>query len=157
MTIARSRLAAISALLLVATSVAPALGQDADGAQLFADNCAACHNDGGTGNPGLAPPLNRPAFWDALGDKAPDYLAGVLASGLTGKITVDGEMYVGLIMPAQTALSEQEAATVANWVLHEAGRDAPDEALPKVTPDLIAKTFAAPPAAHDLLAMRPKG
>ena len=155
MRFARIRPIAVPALL-VAALAAPALGQDATGAQLFADHCAACHNEGGAGNPGLAPALNRPGFWDAFGDKGPDYLAGVIASGLMGTIVAGDETYAGLIMPPQSGLSDIEAASVANWVLLEVGRDAPG-AGPKVTPDLIAATRAAAPAARDLIAMRPEG
>ncbi|WP_085314479.1 c-type cytochrome [Derxia lacustris] len=89
----------------------------AGGAESFANVCAACHGAGGVGIEGLAPPLRNPAHWQALGERAPDYLANVLAAGLSGTIEANGQVYRGLVMPAQTQLAAAEAAEIASWVL----------------------------------------
>lgn len=112
----------------------------ADGAALFADNCAACHAEGGVGTPGLAPPLVDAELWTRLGPKAPDYIAGVLTSGLTGRITVAAVDYIGLAMPEQTQLTPAEMAEVASYVLQTLnGLEQP------VTEELAAATLASPP------------
>lgn len=125
----------------------------ADGATLFSETCAACHGEGGVGTPGLAPPLNLADFWAGLGDKAPAYVAGVLMSGLTGKITAGGMDYIGLAMPAQVHLTDAEAAEVGTFVLATLG----GQAAQAVTPEAIAADRAAPPTHADLRALRKGG
>ena len=137
---------ALAALAAVATS--PAFAQEAG--ELFEEHCAACHNTGGTGNPGIAPPLNRPAFWQALGDDAPSYLAGVIRSGMAGKLTIQGQMYVGLIMPPVATATDEELVEIATWVLQSLG-----ETEGEMTPELLAAAQEAQPTHADLRAMRP--
>lgn len=121
----------------------------ADGATLFEDNCTACHAAGGVGTPGLAPPLNLHDFWAKLGDKAPGYISGVIAAGLTGKIAAGGMDYIGLAMPAQEHLTDEEAAEVATYVLTTFGGV---EAV--VTSEQIATARATPPSHADLRKIR---
>ena len=52
-----------------------------------------CHQLGGVGSPGVAPPLVDGELWGALGDKAERYFAGVLIGGLSGTIAADGEVF----------------------------------------------------------------
>lgn len=128
-------------------------GALADGAAVFSGTCAACHGEGGVGTPGLAPPLDRPDFWAGLGDDAPGYVAGVLMSGLTGRITAGGMDYVGLAMPAQSHLSDAEAAEVGTYVLAILG----GQAGRVVAPETIAKDRATPLPHADLRALRKGG
>ena len=93
-----------------------------DGAALFETHCAACHSSGGIGTPGLAPPLDRPDFWQALGEDAPAYMAGVLTKGFASPITVRGERYVGMVMPPVAGASDEELAAIADWVLASLGQ-----------------------------------
>ena len=125
----------------------------ADGATIFAETCAACHGDAGVGAPGLAPPLDLADFWAALGDKGPDYLAGVLAAGLSGRITAAGVDYIGLAMPAQPELSDADAAEVATYVLATLG----GQSGAAVSPEVVAGVRAAPPSHADLRATRKGG
>ncbi|PZX06095.1 c-type cytochrome [Celeribacter halophilus] len=118
--------------------------------ELFEIHCAACHNTGGIGNPGLAPPLNRPAFWQALGDTAPEYLAGVVVSGMTGKLDVQDQMYIGLIMPPVASTTDEELVEIGNWVLQTLGET--DGAMTQARLDA---TREARPSHADLRAMRP--
>ncbi|MBP1805256.1 c-type cytochrome [Rubellimicrobium aerolatum] len=99
---------------LVAMAGSPAL---ADGASLFAGTCGACHGEAGVGIPGLAPPLHNAELWAALGERAPAYIAGVVANGLSGRLTVAGQDYVGLVMPPQAHLGAEELAEMATYVL----------------------------------------
>lgn len=141
-------------LLLAAAFAAAAPGLcRADGATLFAETCVACHGEGGVGTPGLAPPLDLADFWAALGDRAPAYVAGVLMSGLTGKITAGGMDYIGLAMPAQTHLSDAEAAEVGTYVLATLG----GQQAQAVTAEAVAADRAAPPPHADLRALRKGG
>jgi len=50
------------ALAALVSMTAPAAAQTADGKTLFAKNCAACHQAGGTGIPGAFPALKGNAF-----------------------------------------------------------------------------------------------
>lgn len=132
---------------LLALAASPALA--ADGAALFAGTCAACHGDGGIGVPGLAPPLVDAELWTALGDKTPAYLAGVMAGGLSGKITVKGVDFVGLVMPPQTEIPDADLAAIGAYVLKDLNglSAAPDEAA-------IAAAKATPPTHKALRALR---
>lgn len=105
--------------LLAPVSFSPVLADDL-GKEFFATVCAACHGEGGVGTDGLAPPLVDAELWDALGDKSPAYIAGVMANGLSGKITVNGQDYIGLVMPPQTESgTPEELVAAANYVLQE--------------------------------------
>lgn len=109
-------------MVVAALLASPVMAQDdADGVQVFARHCAICHNDGGIGTPGLAPPLDRPAFWQELGDDAPAYIASIIARGFTMPITVRGERYIGMFMQP-VAATDEESAIVVNWLLNELGQ-----------------------------------
>ena len=121
----------------------------AGGAEAFETHCAACHGPAGVGIPGVAPPLTRPAFWKGLGDAASDYLAGVLAAGLAGKITVDGQMYIGVVMPPQLVAEPAELAEASAYVLQELGGI--EQTL---TSEQIMQMRADPPTHAELREMR---
>ncbi|MBW8298990.1 MAG: cytochrome c [Hydrogenophaga sp.] len=106
-----------AAILLLAGLGAPAAALAEDGASLFEASCSACHQSGGIGNPGIAPPLNDPALWQRLGSRAPDYVAGVMISGMSGTITAGGQMYAGLIMPSHAAITDAELAAIGTYIL----------------------------------------
>jgi mono/diheme cytochrome c family protein len=110
---------ALAGMAASAAAGVPALAAD-HGKDMFVAVCEACHGEGGVGTEGVAPPLVDPALWSRLGDKAPAYLAGVLAGGLSGKISANGIDYIGLVMPPQSeAGSSKELAAVANYVLKD--------------------------------------
>ena len=82
-----------------------------DGATVFAEQCVACHQENGAGQPGSFPPLagNR----DLMRDRVfPVY---VLLNGLEGKITVAGKSYDGQ-MPPFDHLSDAEIAAVVEYI-----------------------------------------
>lgn len=137
-----------TAAVVAVLASGPVLAEE--GEELFDSYCAACHNTGGIGNPGLAPPLNRPAFWTAMGESAPDYLAGVMVSGMAGKLEVDGQSYVGLIMPPAAGASDEELAQIGTWILQTLGET--DTAM---TSETLAAARDAKPSHADLRAMRP--
>lgn len=137
---------AVAALLLAGGAAGAA---SLDGAALFETHCAACHSAGGVGTPGLAPPLDRPDFWQALGDEAPTYISGVVTKGLNAQITVRGESYAGMMMPPVPGVSDDELAAIASWVLGTLGQT--DKA---VTPEDIAAARSGATMA-DVKALRP--
>lgn len=106
-------------LLTLAALVAPPALAAGPGETVFNQVCAACHQAGGVGAPGLAPSLVDPPFWQALGKSAPSYVSGVLLGGLSGTIVARGETFMGLVMPAQEALSDADLAAAATYVLKD--------------------------------------
>lgn len=105
------RLTALGALCAALLAAAPA-ARAADGAALFKQHCAICHQDSAAGTVGLAPSLLGD-HWQKLGaDRS--YLPTVLIKGLSGPIKVGGVPFVGN-MPAAAGLMDDEAlAAVAN-------------------------------------------
>ena len=87
------------------------------GAEVYSAVCSACHQPGGAGLPGSFPPLiDNPNIDDTA------YVEDVIANGLTGEITVNGEVYNG-VMPAQSTLSDADTAAVIAYI--QAGFSAP--------------------------------
>ena len=85
------------------------------GSRVYATNCVACHQAGGTGMAGAFPPLAS-HFPDLL--KRADgrsYVGKVLLFGLEGEISVNGNNYAGA-MPPWNALSDDDIAAVLNYV-----------------------------------------
>lgn len=112
----RKGAAALAGLLLPVLSGAnPALA--GGGAELFAATCAACHGEAGVGTQGLAPPLQHRELWQRLGEKSPKYIAGVMANGMSGKLNINGEDYIGMVMPPMSHLSSEDLAAIAAYVL----------------------------------------
>ncbi len=123
----------------------------AQGATPFATTCAACHGQNAEGVPGFAPPLENADLWTSLGDKAPDYLAGVMIAGLSGQIESGGQVFVGA-MPAQAQLSDEDLLAIAQYILNEVnGLEV------TLTPETLAEKRASPPTHEALLELRAGG
>lgn len=84
---------------------------------LFEANCAACHQKTGQGLPGAFPPLAKSDFLMARKDKG----AGIVLHGLTGKITVNGKEFDG-VMP-QMQLNDDEIASILTYVRNSWGNN----------------------------------
>jgi mono/diheme cytochrome c family protein len=97
----------------------------ADGAALYAQHCAACHQADGSGTVGLAPPLTG-EHWARLGaDRG--YLPTVVVHGLSGAIKLGTQTFVGSMPPFGAQLDDAAIAEIATHVrrrLHGAA-DAP--------------------------------
>jgi mono/diheme cytochrome c family protein len=128
-----------AAILMLACVAAPAKVEASE--TLFNDACAACHQTGGAGNPGVAPPLNDAILWQRLGDRAPAYLAGVMISGLTGTIDAGGQMFAGLAMPSQAAMPDDDLAAIGTYVLSTLNNTGF-----KLDPTTVAAIRQAPPS-----------
>lgn len=88
----------LSFIILLCASAASLAGPD--GATLFAQNCAACHGDKGTG--GIGVPLALPSFQASISD---DYVRKTIRMGRPGRI-----------MPAFQKLSDAEVDAVVGYV-----------------------------------------
>src|SRR5580704_34095 len=115
-----SRFVTIAAATVLAAAL-PAQAQQAGagsgdaGSRVYAANCVACHQAGGTGVPAAFPPLAG-HFPDLL--KRADgrsYVGKVLLFGLEGEISVNGNNYAGA-MPPWNALSDDDIAAVLNYI-----------------------------------------
>ncbi len=93
---------------------AAAAGGTADGKQVFAGNCASCHQATGKGLPGVFPPLAG-SEW-VTGDER--VLANILLHGIDGELTVAGTTYKGS-MPSFKQLGDAELAAVASYIRSE--------------------------------------
>lgn len=99
--------------IALALAVPPA-AQAADGAALFAQHCALCHQPDGAGAVGLAPAL-KGEHWSRLGaDRS--YLPTVVVHGLSGAIKVNGTTFVGSMPAFGAQLDDTALAAIATHV-----------------------------------------
>ena len=108
-------ISALAAAGAVLASACANPAQAADGAQIFKNTCEACHQPGGVGTPGLAPPLVSPVIANAAG-RQKLYPALVVVNGLTGSIALADGSKIASAMPAQRSLSDEEVAAVLGYV-----------------------------------------
>jgi mono/diheme cytochrome c family protein len=125
------------------------------GSRIYAANCAACHQAGGTGMADAFPPLAG-HFPDLL--KPADgrtYVGKVLLFGLEGNISVNGGNYAGA-MPAWETLSDNDVAAVLNYVSSawDNGKSLPAGFRP-FTADEIKVLRTPPLTAPAVYALRP--
>ena len=103
---------AVGGRLLLASLALPGAAQAAEpGAALFARHCAICHQADASGTIGLAPPL-KGAHWVRLGADA-RYLTMVLINGLSGKIVVGEQTFVGNMPAFGPQLDDASLAAIA--------------------------------------------
>jgi ubiquinol-cytochrome c reductase cytochrome b subunit len=94
------------------SAAARAPATDANGAKVFASNCASCHGAQGQGSPGAFPPLaNNPVV---TGD--PNKVVGIVISGLHGQISVAGMSYNGQMPAWKGQLSTKDIADVITYI-----------------------------------------
>lgn len=87
----------------------------ADGAALFAQHCAACHQADGIGTVGLAPPLKGEHWQRLAADRG--YLPTVLVHGLSGPIKLaGGQTFVGSMPAFGAQFDDATLAALANHV-----------------------------------------
>ncbi|MEW9625370.1 multicopper oxidase domain-containing protein [Rhodanobacter geophilus] len=80
------------------------------GAQLYAANCAACHQATGEGLPGTFPPLKGNA---AVLDADPTKQLGTILHGLHGE-AINGTTYAAPMPPFAASLNDADIADIAN-------------------------------------------
>lgn len=86
-----------------------------DGAALYAQNCAACHQANGQGIPGAFPPLADHVGDLVAADRA--FPIQVLLYGMVGPITVNGTAYNGLMPAFGATLNDAQIAALLEHVL----------------------------------------
>lgn len=121
----------------------------ADGAALFIQHCAACHQSDGSGVPGLAPPLAKALDRQLASPRAAEYLAQVAVSGLAGPIAVNGQTLASA-MPGLPQLPDADLVAILNHVVHRLNGGAED----RVTAADIAAARARRAAPGDTLRLR---
>lgn len=105
----------------------------ADGQDVYAGICLACHMQNGEGITGVFPPLAKSDYMM----KDIDRNIKNLIEGLSGEITVNGSKY-NQVMPA-SGLDDQDIADVLNYVMNSWGNKS-DEF---VTKQKVAKVRAS--------------
>lgn len=97
---------------LVGVLAAPSMAANlkAQGEKVYKTNCASCHQANGQGLPGTFPPIAGSEY--AKGPAA-KHIKSVL-NGVTGKITVLGKTYNG-VMPPWKQLSDVDLAAVITY------------------------------------------
>lgn len=96
----------------------------AEGKNVFNANCSMCHQATGEGVAGVFPPLAKSDYLARLSQaKQRDALIGIPVTGLTGKITVNGTDYNG-VMPALTTLKDPDVAAVLTYITNSWGNTA---------------------------------
>jgi nitrite reductase (NO-forming)/hydroxylamine reductase len=98
------------------------------GQAAYLANCAACHQPDGKGLAGAFPPL---ADSDYIRSVQKERLIDVVLHGMSGKVTVNGIDYDG-VMPALNHLSDAEIANVLSYVTQSWGNRGPTIAAAEV-------------------------
>jgi|TARA_R110002012_G_scaffold278789_1_gene466564 mono/diheme cytochrome c family protein len=102
--------------------------EDQSGKQTFA-TCSACHLATGEGIPGAFPPLTKlPDLFEQEGGK--QYLISVVLQGLSGPITSQGNAFSGYMQAFGPSLSDNEIASVLNYVLNNVAKPPLDDNSP---------------------------
>lgn len=104
------------------------------GSNTYTANCAACHMRDGSGVPGAFPPVAASDYLNADVERA----IKVLAHGLSGEITVNGETYNN-VMP-KLNLSPRKIANVLTYMYNQW-----DNNGTHVTPEMVKKTLEMEP------------
>lgn len=87
------------------------------GEEVYGRTCKACHQATGKGIPSAFPPLAESDY--LLEDK--NRAIKIVLEGLTGEVTVNGDVYNGVMTPQP--ISDQEVVDVLNYVLNSWGNE----------------------------------
>jgi mono/diheme cytochrome c family protein len=136
-------------LLSVAFS---AHAEDPQGAAIFNERCALCHQADGHGAPGVAPSL---AGTLARYTTTPDgikYLSQIVLCGMVGKIATEGHSFSGLMPNFGGDFSDAQIAGVVDYVLEKYN----GVGKPPITAQDVAQARAANPVATQTRHLREK-
>jgi mono/diheme cytochrome c family protein len=139
----------VRALAIALAATAPAWAAE-DGAAIYAENCAVCHQADGQGAAGVAPSLAGTLARYAGSDDGRRYLAQIVVSGMAGPIQTDAGPFRGLMPSFRGRLDDAQIAAVVNRVLAEWNA----AAAPVVTEAAVAQAEAAEPAPSATRALR---
>lgn len=104
-----------STIAIMAAAAAPAMAATPGGAKLFQDHCQVCHQAEGVGVAGQFPRLAGRAPALASKPEGRIFLSQVVLNGMSGAITVDGQMVIG-VMPPFRGLGDTELAGILSYV-----------------------------------------
>jgi len=107
---AKSSHAPTSATLAAAAAKNPASASD--GAVVYLQNCASCHQVSGQGIPGAFPPLAG----DPLVTGSPVAVIAIVKNGLDGRIVVNGQAYSGIMPRWNGLLTDEQIAAVVTYI-----------------------------------------
>jgi mono/diheme cytochrome c family protein len=93
-------------------------GGGPDGRQVYAATCLACHQGGGTGTPGMFPPLAGSEWVNAEGHQR---IIRIVLNGLSGPIEVAGAQFNNVMVPWRDTLKDEDIAAVLTFVRSEWG------------------------------------
>ncbi|MFN0069589.1 MAG: c-type cytochrome [Limisphaerales bacterium] len=102
-----------------------------DGRIVYANNCAACHQANGAGNPANGCPPLAGADWVLA--EGPNRLVRLVLHGAAGPITVNGQPWNGVMPPWKDTLTDDQIAAVLTYIRAEWGNTAAP-----VTPEQVA-------------------
>ncbi|MCV2438678.1 c-type cytochrome [Paucibacter sp. DJ2R-2] len=92
-----------------------------DGAALYASLCVACHQASGQGLPGVFPPLAGSEWVNGKDTTA----VAIVLHGITGKLTVKGNEYNGVMPAFGGQLSNEQMAALLTHIRTQWGNSAP--------------------------------
>lgn len=103
-----------------------------DGKTVYTNNCFMCHGANGEGVPSVFPPLAKADYLTKrAAEKDRNLLISIPLNGLSGKVTVNGTEYNG-VMPALSTLSEQDVAAVLTYITNSWGNSAKEFSVEEV-------------------------
>lgn len=123
----------------------------ADGAALYAQRCAVCHQAQGQGVAGHFPPLTGMEAWFATAEGRA-YIARVVVHGLAGPIVVRDQTYDGLMLTFRWRLQDGELVAVLRYVAETLNR--PSKGYEPITLNTLSAARAASGRDADSLALR---
>lgn len=96
-----------------------------NGKDVYAKNCAMCHQGEGQGLEGVFPPLAKSDFLHKLANaKDRTELIALILKGKSGKVTVNGKDYNGVMTPV-AGMTDPEFTALLNYVISAWGNKAP--------------------------------
>ena len=135
----------VASSIIAKPSVAVAPSGVIDGKALFMANCAMCHQAEGQGVPGAFPPLAKSDFLKNVANNDRAQLVSFPLRGRTGKITVNGVEYNGVMTPV-AGLDDAQLASVLNYVSNTWG----NSAKPFTADEVKTLKASLPPAPSSL-------
>ena len=91
-------------------------GAQPAGEKLYLEHCSACHQPDGSGTVGLAPAL-KGEHWAALANNEL-YVPTVLLKGLSGRIEVAGQVFVGSMPAFAAVLDDAQVLALSQHLRH---------------------------------------
>ena len=125
---------------IVAKVTTPTVAGVVDGRALFLANCSMCHQAEGQGVPGAFPPLAKSDYLKTISATNRGELVSFPLRGRTGKITVNGLEYNGVMTPV-AGLDDEKLAAVLTYVSNAWG----NSAKPFTAEEVKALRTALPP------------